>query len=615
MRSEIVSSRSRWFREAAREFLTPGIVLLGIAAHLALLALGYPMTAVVIAVIVTLIGSYELVLETVTLLFKRQYALDYIAVVAIAVGLWANEYVVAMIIALMVTTGRTLEEYGVSRAKQSLTALVSRIPTDVLRWDGESAVHGQPGTRTHLDEIAVGDLVYIRRGEVIPLDGVLLSAEGLTEESSLTGEPYEIEKVAGDTIRGGTINVGDAVVVRVSKPAGDSTYARIISMVQQAQSEKAPLVRLADRYSVIFTAITFAISVFAYFYAEQVRGVSGLTAVLSVLVVATPCPLILATPIALLGGVSAAARRKIIVKNLAALETLSRIDAIIFDKTGTITLGRPLVSEFVNLTTRPNADLFAIVEAIERSSLHPLAKALVEYARERRVTPASVTDIREEIGHGISGVVDGRRYTLARLQGGAGMAIELTSEGERLAVFAFEDQIKDDSKETIDSFRAMGLKMFIFTGDKREAAMKVAARLGSDVTVRAECTPADKQAGITALRRDNRVMAMVGDGINDAPALALADVGLVFSNEEQTAASEAADIVFLGGDFRLVGEAINLSRRTVGIAIQSIVWGIGLSVVGMVLASFGLVPPIVGAGLQEAIDVGVILNALRATHE
>jgi heavy metal translocating P-type ATPase len=602
-------------RELLAEFWVPASVLLGIVAYLALQAAGLPLVAVGVAVGVTLLGGWGLLVETVTLLMRRQYALDYIAVLAIGVGLWAGEYVVAMIIALMVSSGRTLEEYGVSRAKRSLTALVDRIPSEVLLWDGTPDERGRPGARAQVADVAVGQHIYVRKGEVIPLDGVLTSPSGLTDESSLTGEPYEIEKVDGDPIRGGTVNIGDPIVVQVTRPAGDSTYAKIVEMVSKAQDEKAPLVRLADRYSTIFTLVTLAIAAFAWVYAESVRGVDGLYAVLSVLVVATPCPLILATPIALLGGVNAAARRKIIVKSLASLETLSRIDAIIFDKTGTITLGRPRVSEVVNLSGRPDAEILGIVESIERSSLHPLAKALVEYAREHGSGPVHASDVREEIGRGISGLVEGQRYTLSRLQDGGGMAIELRCEGERLALFAFEDQIKEDSRPTIEAFRRLGLKLFIFTGDRREAALKVAARLGPDVDVRAECSPADKQAGIDELRRQKKVTAMVGDGINDAPALALADVGMVFSNEEQTAASEAADIVFLGGDFALVGDAVAVSRRTVSIALQSILWGIGLSVVGMGCAALGFVPPILGAALQEAIDVGVILNALRASQE
>jgi heavy metal translocating P-type ATPase len=598
------------------------VIVLGIVTYAALQAVGLSLAAVAVAAGVTLLGGWGLLVETVTLLAKRQYALDYIALLAIVVGLWAGEYVVAMLIALMVSSGRTLEALGVSRAQRSLTALVDRIPSEVLLWNEEqtsasagSHLAGRPGASVNVADVTIGQHVYVRKGEVIPLDGVLVSAIGLADESSLTGEPYEIQKVAGDPVRSGTVNIGEPVVVRVTRPAGDSTYAKIVAMVRQAQDEKAPLVRLADRYSTVFTLLTLAMAAFAYLYAVYGRGTDGLQAILSVLVVATPCPLILATPIALLGGVNAAARKKIIVKRLASLETLSRIDAIIFDKTGTITLGRPHVCEMANLSDRPHAEILGIVEAIERSSLHPLAKALVAYARDHAAAPALAADVREEIGRGISGVVEGRRYALRRLEESTGMAIELTCDDRRLAVFTFEDQLKDDSRETIQWFRRLGLQLFIFTGDRREAALKVAERLGPGVAVRAECTPADKQAGIDQLRRQKRVTAMVGDGINDAPALALADVGMVFSNEEQTAASEAADVVFLGGDVGLVKDSVAISRRTVGIALQSILWGIGLSVAGMGFAALGLVPPILGAVLQEAIDVGVIVNALRASQE
>jgi heavy metal translocating P-type ATPase len=598
-----------------RVFLVPALVLVSIPVYLLLITTGQALAATFLAVLATLLGSWRLITDTVSKIAKRQFALDYLALLAIVVALWAGEYLVAMIVALMLSSGRTLEAYGVARARQALTALVDRIPADVLLWEELTEGDGEPGRRVPVAEVTVGARVYIRKGEVIPLDGALRSESGLADESSLTGEPYELEKLAGDPIRSGTVNIGEPIVVEVTRPAGDSTYARILHMVQQAQDEKAPLVRLADRYSAVFTGVSLAIAAFAYAYAVSVHGRDGLHAVLAVLVVATPCPLILATPIALLGGVNAAARKKIIVKRLASLEVLSRITTIVFDKTGTITLGRPYVGEFVNLSERPDVELLGIVEAIERSSLHPLAKSLVEYARAHGARSTHAVDVHEVIGRGIGGRVDGVHYVISRFQDGAGMASELTSDGRRLAIFAFEDQIKDDSRITIDAFRHLGLKLFIFTGDRRQAAIKIAERLGPGVTVRAECSPADKQAGIEALQRDRQVTAMVGDGINDAPALALADVGMVFSNEEQTAASEAADIVILGGDFALVGEAVTIARRTLGIAIQSILWGIGLSVVGMGFAAVGFIPPIFGAILQEAIDLGVIVNALRASRQ
>ncbi|MCC6179720.1 MAG: cadmium-translocating P-type ATPase [Chloroflexi bacterium] len=612
MRMPILSRYSR----LAHEFRIPLTVLLGIAAYLVLVSAGQSTIAVAIAVAVTALGCAGLIVETVQGLRRRQFALDYIAILAVAVALLSREWVVAAILALMLSSGRTLEQYGVARAKRSLTALIERIPSDVLLWREDDPGHGEPSERVKIADVAIGQRILVRKGEVIPLDGILRSESGLADESSLTGEPYESEKVQGDRVRGGTVNLGGPMVIEVTHTEQHSTYARIVAMVQAAQDEKAPLVRLADRYSAVFTSVALAIAAFAYLLAEYVRGADGMYAVLAVLVVATPCPLILATPIALLGGVNAAAHRKIIVKSLAGLEALSRIDAMIFDKTGTITLGRPRVSEFVNLSGQPDAELLGIVAAVERNSLHPLAKALVEFARDQGAAATFAEGVREEVGQGIGGTVDGRWYHLSKLQNGAGMAIEMTTrDGERQAVFAFDDQIKEDARHTIDTFRRLGLQLFIFTGDRRDAALKVAEQLGPDVVVRAECTPEDKQQGIEALKRERKVTAMVGDGINDAPALALADVGMVFSNEEQTAASEAADIVFLGGDFALAGEAVSISRRTVQIATQSILWGIGLSLIGMGFAALGYLPPLVGAALQEAIDVGVILNALRASRQ
>ncbi len=312
---------------------------------------------------------------------------------------------------------------------------------------------------------------------------------------------------------------------------------------------------------------------------------------------------------------NAAAKKKIIVKRLASMEVLSRINALIFDKTGTITLGMPKVVNFD--LSQKNADskkLIAVAEAIERNSLHPLAKAIVRYAKEKNVARIKAEKITEKIGQGIFGEVDGINYHLSKLSSNEGMKIGLFKGQTELGVFTFEDEIKPESKKIIDQFKGLGFKLFIFTGDKQAAADKVATILGQGIEIKAECTPADKQFGIKQLQDKQQVVAMVGDGINDAPALALADVGMVFSNEEQTAASEAADVVFLGGDFKHVSEILSLSKRTIGIAMQSILVGMGLSLVAMVVASFGLIPPIVGAGIQEAIDVGVIINALRASR-
>lgn len=562
-------------------------------------------TALVIGILSILLGSYELFVDTFHSLLKKQFALDYIAILAIVVALITREYLVGMVIALMIASGRNLEEYGVNSAKRSLTKLIDRIPREVWVWEKNSA-----SRKIQIEKVIKGQKIFIRKGEVIPLDGLLVSSTAAVDESSLTGEPYPVDKIEGDSIVSGTINVEEPLVLEVTREAKNSTYRKIITLVEKAQTEKAPLVRLADRYSTIFTLITFVLATVAYSIHP------GWESILAVLVVATPCPLILATPIALLGGVNAAAKRRIIIKQLASLETLARVNTIIFDKTGTITIGKPTVKAFHVAADHKTPFLLGIAEAIERHSLHPLAKAVVSYAASKKTPLMHAKEVKEVIGKGISGEVDGKVYTLSKLdhKNNTGMTIGIFEHKKLLATFTFADEIKQDSKEIVLELSRRGIGLSLFTGDKKQAAEDVARLLGGDIAIKAECTPEDKQEGIETLKKQGYTTAMVGDGINDAPALALADVGMVFSNEEQTAASEAADIVFLGGTFRAVEEALFIAQRTIKIAMQSILWGIGLSILAMILAAFGLIPPLFGAGIQEAIDVAVIINALRAAR-
>ena len=589
----------------AKSFLVPLIIVIGIIFYGIFYLIVLKLIANIIIVAVTLLGTYELIKETVIALSKKQFGLDYIAILAIGVALYTQEYLVAAILALMIASGRNLEDYGVSQAKKSLTNLITRIPTDVTLWED-----GKPGKKEKLSNIKVGTEVFIYKGAVIGLDGILVSEIGETDESSLTGEPYFIEKVKGDIIRSGTVNIGEAMVIKVTKAEKDSTYKKIITMVQQAEEEKSPFVRLADKYSTIFTIVSLTIAGFTYVYSHF-----QLEPVLAVLAVATPCPLIIATPIALLGGMNASAKRNIIIKKLANLEVLSRVQAIIFDKTGTITLGKPIVTKIeIKDKAYTLNQILSITEAIERNSLHPLAKAIVNEARDKKVKQIHATNVTEKIGTGILGAVDGQDYSVSKLEEEIGMAVELKHKNKQIAIIYLEDSIKEESKKIIKELHETGLLLEIYTGDKRDAAERIVAQLGTNVTIHAQVSPEEKQLGIKKLKKEGKVTAMIGDGINDAPALALADVGMAFSNEEQTAASEAADIVFLGGDFSMVLTSWQIAKRTIVIAKQSIMWGIGLSITAMLFAAFGAIPPIFGAGLQEAIDVAVILNALRASR-
>ncbi len=587
-------------------FKMPVFVLAGLAVYVVFFRSGEFGRWLAIAVIV--IGSFSLFLETARLLIRRQFALDYIAISAILMSVLTGENLVGLVIVLMFSGGTTLEKYGLARAKQSLTALTNRIPNEVVLWQG-----GRADVRAPIEGVAVGTEILVRKGEVVPLDGLLLSKSAVLDESSLTGEPYIMEKVEGDQVRSGTVNQGEAAVVRVTRPDRESTYRKIIELVKRAQAEKAPLLRLANRYSIFFTVLTALIAGAGYAFSRDIN------LVLAVLVVATPCPLILATPIALFGGMNVAARNRVLVKNLTSFEALARATAVVLDKTGTITLGRPVVSKVEILNEQfDRASVLSIAEAIERNSLHPLAKAIVEAARQAGAKRLMASNIVESIGSGISAVINGRAYTLAKLnQYHHSNAVELQVDADgSIARFEFEDRLKGDSADIIKSLRQLGFKLYIFTGDREENAKKIIASLGaagSLVTVRANYSPEQKKDGVVELKQKQETVAMVGDGINDAPALAAADIGMVFSNEEHTAASEAADVIFLGGDLSSVTFILRTAKRTIRVALQSIWCGIGLSVILMAFAAAGQIPPLIGAVMQEGIDVLAILNALRAS--
>lgn len=591
-------------KQNIEEFRIPLLILLGIIVALFLQLVNNSLVPFLL-ILITLIGSFDLIRDSVVSLLHRKYVLDYIAIIAIVVALITGEYLVAAVIALMISSGRTLEHYGISKAKRALTLLVDRIPDTVTLWQ-----EGGAGEKIKINKAVVGQEILVKKGEVIPLDGEIVSESGLVDESSLTGEPYEIEKIVGDTARSGTVNIGNPLIIKVTRPQSESTYNKIIEMVKQAQEEKSPFIRLADQYSTYFTVVTLIIVAFAYLTSGQIERV------LAVLVVATPCPLILATPIALIGGINSAAKKKIIIKKLAAIEILSKVKTLVLDKTGTITLGLPNVRGFENTSLdMSDTEILGVVQSLERNSLHPLAKALVEFAKNKKAPVYHARNIEEKIGQGIFGEINGKTYRLTKSKSTEGMMIELQREDKVLAIFSFEDQIKPESQAIIHELKNQDYQMLVFTGDKKTAAARVAQQLGGDIEFRSEMSPQDKQQGIVELKKQNQKVAMIGDGINDAPALALADVGMVFSNEEQTAASEAASVVFLGGDFSQVKSVMNIASKTMAIALQSIFIGIGLSILAMIFASFGYIKPITGALLQELIDVGVIINALRASRD
>jgi len=552
-----------------------------------------------------ILGGYQLVYDMAQSILKRQFVLDYIAFAAMLTAALMGEWLVGSIIALMLSTGEQLEAYGEQKAKGALSHLLSRIPHQVtVRTDTTTTV------RMPLDAVEDGMILVIKKGEMIPVDGALLEGQALIDEASVTGEAMPVERQAGGLLRAGTVNVGETILMQASSSFQTSSYAHLVHLVAESQEQKAPLVRLADQYSTAFTGITFLLCLVTYF------ATGDMVRVLAVLVLATPCPLIIAAPIAFIGGINAAAKKRIIAKHPASLEVLARISDLVVDKTGTITLGVPtLVRTEVLHTLLPAKVGLRIAASLEQFSLHPFAKALLAANGDGAVLLAP-TDIHEEIGAGIEGTFNEMRYRVQKTPS-SHMAVDLCRVDEKgtlpLLRFHFEDTMKSTSKSTLGHLFHHKVHMHMLTGDKEATAKHVAADVGIPLNIVSETTPEMKRTYLRELKASGHTVGMVGDGINDAPALAEADVSLAFSPEEQTAATDASDIVLLGSGMNMLADAYHIARRTVRVAKQAMLWGIGLSIAGMLGAALGHIPPLYGSLLQESIDVGVILYALRAS--
>jgi len=544
-------------------------------------------------------------------------SVDVIALLALAGAIAVDELLAAAVISVMLTSGRTLEAWAAYRARHDLSALLARAPRTGRRYR-DGSLETVP-----LDQIRAGDLLLVPAGDVVPVDGTLAAGVAVLDESALTGEALPVQHVQGDTLRSGTLNAAGPFDLRASASAADSTYAAVVRLVSEAESEQAPFVRLADRYAMWFLPVSLAVAGAAWALGGAARAVA-------VLVVATPCPLILAAPVALVSGLSAAARRGIVVKNGGVLERLARCTTVLIDKTGTLTTGQPAVTAIVPAGTLPPDEILAIAASLDQTSSHVLATAVVRAAAERGCPLDQPTGVTEQPGQGIEGTVAGRQVRLGRAEWAAvtgtppwvravrrrawldgALTVFVAVNGEPAGALLLEDRIRPDARQTIRALRRGGItRIVLATGDRAEAADAVGALTGVD-EVLAELTPAGK---LDAVRREQRRAAviMTGDGINDAPALALADVGVAMGARGATASSEAADAVLTVDHLGRLGEAATLARRSRRIALQSVLAGMGMSVAAMGLAAAGLLPAVWGALLQEAIDVAVILNALRA---
>ncbi|MFF9481870.1 heavy metal translocating P-type ATPase [Streptomyces sp. NPDC014733] len=540
---------------------------------------------------------------------------DLVAVLALGGTLAVHEYLAGALIALMLATGRTLEAAAQRRASHDLHALLERAPRSARRRTGAGV------TTVPLAEVAVGDLLVVGPGEVVPVDGRAESAASL-DESVLTGEPLQVERAPGEPVRSGVVNAAGAFELRATATEQDSTYAGIVRLAQQAGAESAPVVRLADRYAAWFLPLALVVAGLAWLISgDAVRAVA-------VLVVATPCPLLLAAPVAIISGLSRASRLGVVIRDGGALENLGRARTLLLDKTGTLTRGRPHLLDVIAAPGVKPAEVLRLAASADQYSPHVLARAVVEAARSRGLALSLPTDVTEEHGRGATGTVDGRRISVGQIDAGTprpawakavdnralldGAAIAwLTVDGVPTGAVLLRDPLRHDAPRTLRHLRSAGIdRLLMLTGDRAAPAHEVAAVLGLD-GVRAELTPADKVAAVRA-ERAHAVTVMVGDGVNDAPALAAADIGVAMGARGSTASSEAADIVLTADRVDRLADAVTLAQRARRIAVQSALGGMLMSLAAMVAAAFGQLPPAAGALLQEGIDIAVILNALRA---
>lgn len=549
-------------------------------------------------------------------IFHGRWGVDILAITAIISTIVVGEYIAALIVVLMLASGSALEDYATGRALAELSDLLKRAPQRAHRENAQGALED-----IGVADVHPGDILVVRPSEVVPVDGRLLSESGVFDESAITGESLPAEHAAQDALLSGSVNGESAIRMEATAAAEDSQYSRIVALVQEAAESKAPVVRLADRYAIPFTAVAIALGIIAWL-------VSGIPVRFAeVLVVATPCPLLIAAPVAFLGGMSRAAKNGIIVKNGGTLETLARVKTVVFDKTGTLTRGRPTL-EAVRLAATQAIEtedrLLALAASAEQYSSHVLAASVVESALSKNLTLLQPRNASEHATDGVAATVDdravvlGKRTFVARVCGpiedtalsSGQLAIYVGVDGKFAGTLIFRDPLRTNAVATLDELRQLGVrKSMMLTGDAQATADHI-ARLAGLTDVRAGCRPDDKVNIVKALAE--RPIMMVGDGVNDAPVLAAAEVGVAMGAKGSTAASESADVVVMVDDLGKSATAVRIGQETVTIAVQSIWIGIGLSVGLMVVAGFGLIPAVAGALIQELVDLATILNALRA---
>ncbi len=591
--------------------------LIGLAGGLAARLAGDEAVAAVIWTVGSAPVLAVLLAEIIGGLRRGDFGLDIVAALSMSAALVIGEHLAAAIVALMYAGGQYLESFAERRAQREMTALLARVPRSAM-LHAEGALVEVP-----VERVEPGDRLFIRRGDVVPVDGKVAGGVAVLDQSALTGESMPVRLKDGDDVLSGSTNAGDAFDLAAIRRAADSTYAGVVRLAEEAQRSRAPMARMADRYAMVFLGVTVLLAgLTGWLTGDAVR-------VVAVLVVATPCPLILAVPVALMAGISRAAKSGILIKSGKALEMLARVRALVIDKTGTLTAG---AAHIVDTRVAPGlspSELLRIAASLDQASKHIIAETLVAAARAQGLALSVPTTVEDTPGAGLTGRVEGRLVSVGGFQyvadrvgdedlrklsqsrppGAVGVAVAI--DGKAAGVIVLADMVREGTEDLLRRLRDGGIERIVLaTGDRMDVARFIGAGLSLDA-VRADLTPDQKVLVVLSERKNGPVM-MIGDGVNDAPALAAADLGVAMGARGAAASSEAADVVLLVDRLDRILPAVTIARRSRAIALQSVIAGMALSIGAMLAAAAGHLAPVEGALLQEVIDVVVIFNALRA---